>query len=234
MAKKIVFTEEMDFWLRAGWGTQAPADIAGCLGVSMPTIYRRAKEIGLKTQKEPRNKIRLSDDQLDYLVKKYKNTDNGYLAMELDISESTLHRYARRYGLKKTPAYMRQCQAEAAAASGYFARLTGRRPPKGRPFKKGEDNRPRLSYVAERMRREKLKATRRKVVAEERRRISLGLPQKTKLHLSTLPSQKVTAQRFYLRKRGYTVEGLTAYYGPDTARSKYVETKYIYFTFKSL
>ena len=75
MAKKIVFTEEMDYRLRAGWGTQAPADIAGCLGVSMPTIYRRAKEIGLKTQKEPRNKIRLSDDQLDYLVKKYKNTE---------------------------------------------------------------------------------------------------------------------------------------------------------------
>ena len=47
----------------------------------------------------------LTDKQLDYLVRHFKDTDNEYLAIRLGISETVLHRFARRFGLKEDDIY---------------------------------------------------------------------------------------------------------------------------------
>ena len=109
----------------------------------------------------PPNKLHFSDAQLDWLVKHYPNTENAELCFRLGCSESTLHRLARRFGLKKTRAYMRRTQKEAAAAAGYFAKKYGRRPPQVPPggnagsFKKGVTPLQRLGTIGERMRVQK-------------------------------------------------------------------------------
>lgn len=190
----------------------------------------------------PPNKIHFTDAQLDWLVKHYPNTENAELCFRLGCSESTLHRLARRFGLKKTRAYMRRTQKEAAAAAGYFAKKYGRRPPQVPPggnagsFKKGVTPLQRLGMIGERMRVQKSAATRRKTFQREKARVALGLPQLTRLRLgSPVERPGVTAkQRWYLRSLGYRVDGFTAYYDASTARSQRIETKYKAFKFTAI
>lgn len=131
----------------------------------------------------------------DRVVKRYANTDNFTLADSLGVSESTLRRLARRFGLKKSPAYMRKCQRETAAAAKYFRDKSGLneamkgvysenlRKGAAHQFRKGENNRQCNGDENERMRVISSAVTRRETIRRERARIKAGLPQKTKLKL---------------------------------------------------
>ena len=78
---------------------------------------------------EPRNKIVLTEKQEAYLRRHFQDTDNEYLALVLGISQTTLHRYARAWGLKKTRAHCKQMQREAAAAAKASHLANGTYPP---------------------------------------------------------------------------------------------------------
>jgi hypothetical protein len=148
----------------------------------------------------------LTDKQLDYLVRHFKDTDNEYLAMKLGISETVLHRFARRFGLKKTRAHMRQMQRETAAAAKASHLAHGTYPPKGYiiprseefRFKKGESSRKRWGRAKERRRIEKAAASRRETVQDERMRVRMGLPQLTKMKVTQQPKQQILEHRVSL------------------------------------
>ena len=174
----------------------------------------------------------LTDKQLDYLVRHFKDTDNEYLAMKLGISETVLHRFARRFGLKKTRAHMRQMQRETAAAAKASHLAHDTYPPKGYiiprseefRFKKGESSRKRWGKVKERHRIEKAAASRRETMIDERMRVRMGKPQLTKMRVTRQPHQKIL-DRSYLKKRGYILDevNVIAYWTPDTQRATRLE-----------
>lgn len=47
-----------------------------------------------------------TEEEVAWIVKHFKNTPNAVIMQRIGIGESTLHRVARRYGLKKTKRYM--------------------------------------------------------------------------------------------------------------------------------
>lgn len=196
---KNVITQEQKQYVLDHFSIENNKEIIEATGLSVTSIYRIAEKAGLKRSAAFRNEawggIKLSDKQYDYLIKHFKNTDNGYLATVLDISETSLHRLARKFGLKKSKAYLKQCQAEVAAYARYVSEKNGTKPQKGvynenlqkgkdHQFKPGENNRQRNGIANERRRLISAQVTRRETVARERRRIRLGLPQQTKLKLN--------------------------------------------------
>lgn len=174
----------------------------------------------------------LTDKQLDYLVRHFKDTDNEYLAMKLGISETVLHRFARRFGLKKTRAHMKRMQMECAMAAKASHLKHGTYPPKGYViprseefrFKKGEPSRKRLGKVKERHRIEKAAASRKETMMNERMRVRMGKPQLTKMRITRQPHQLIL-DRSYLKRRGYVIdeETMTAYWTPETHRATRLE-----------
>lgn len=186
-------------------------------------------------------KIELTEKQLQYLIRHFKDTDNGYLALELCISESTLHRFARQYGLTKTKAHCRQMSLEAAAEAKRSHLKNGTYPPKGYIIPGSEKYRFRPGHkekaVVRRKRIAKSAETRRQTVAEERARIMAGKPQQTKLRLNLHPEENIgrIKRRHYLKKRGYILneETSVAYYTPDTRRSPRLEARPDFYTFSA-
>lgn len=181
------------------FATDSNKSIIEATGLSIASIYRISAQEGIKRTGTYRDKafgkIWLTDEKYAYLTQHFKDTDNGYLATVLDISESTLHRMARRLGLKKSKSYMKRCQAETAAFAKYANEKNGTKPQKGvysenlqkgkaTQFKPGENNRQRNGKANEKRRLLRSAATRRETIAREKRRIMLGLPQKTKLKLN--------------------------------------------------
>lgn len=174
----------------------------------------------------------LTDKQLDYLVRHFKDTDNEYLAIRLGISETVLHRFARRFGLKKTKAHMRQMQHEAAAAAKASHLKHGTYPPKGHriprseefQFKKGVPSCKRWGKAKERKRLEKSAASRKETMAKERMRVRMGLPQLTKMKVARQPLQQIK-DRCYLKRCGYVLDevNLIAYWTPETRRATRLE-----------
>ncbi len=182
-------------------------------------------------------KITLTDKQLDYLVRHFKDTDNEYLAAALDISESTLHRFARQYGLTKTKAHVRQMQREAAAAAKVSHLKHGTYPPKGYIIPGSEEHRFKPGHKekasVKRRRLEKAHEARRQTVIQERMRIMRGEPQETKIRLRRQPQQKI-GDRYLLKKRGYIIDDATdtAYWTDATRRALRTEKRERYFKFK--
>lgn len=174
----------------------------------------------------------LTDKQLDYLVRHFKDTDNEYLAMKLGISETVLHRLARRFGLKKTRAHMKRMQMECAMAAKASHLAHGTYPPKGYViprseefrFKKGETPAKRLGKRRNRQRIEKAAASRMETMMDERMRVRMGKPQLTKMRVTRQPHQLIL-DRSYLKRRGYVIddESMTAYWTPETHRATRLE-----------
>ena len=190
------------------------------------------------------DKIILTDEQISWLCRHFRNTKNAKLAAKLGISESGLHRLARRYGLKKTPQFMRKTQAATTAAAKASHLKNGTYPPKGYIIPRSEEFRfgmPRAykeTPAKKRKRIEKAVQSRRETVREERIRIRWGFPQLTKMPLN--PKPRAAAEiRYYLKTRGYHVErgSMVAYYDENTNRCPFIEKRrpgdhrYIGFTF---
>ena len=189
-----------------------------------------------------KGRLKISPEQMDYLIKNFANEENFILADTLGISESSLHRYARMHGLKKSRAFMRRCQVEATAAAKYFNEVSGRNkalsekmrnggmPAKfiERRFSKGDTlwNRcPEKMRKARRLGGQSLHAT----WEEERQRARLGIAPRTKLKVGTgedkVTVKKRCSKRAYLRSRGYVIDGNIAYYDDKTKRSPFLERR---------
>ena len=187
-----------------------------------------------------KGKVLITPEQMQWLIDNFANEENFILADTLGISESTMHRYARMHGLKKSKAYMRRCQKEATDAAHYFNKISGRNKAlsekmktamsegfKACRFRKGEKNC--WETHPEKMREAKAKGglSLHQTWEEEKRRVQAGLPQKTRLRISPAATKKEmlarNSRRWYLRKRGYRIEGDTAYWNESTRRALLLE-----------
>ena len=56
----------------------------------------------------------LSEEETAWIIKHFKNTKNAEILARLNIGESTLHRCARKYGLKKSKVFLKKTQRENA------------------------------------------------------------------------------------------------------------------------
>jgi len=187
----------------------------------------------------------LTNKQETWLLNHFRHTKNDLIAEKLGISHSSLHRFARKYGLKKTKCFQSKCQRVATMAA-WESNKRNNWPPKGYKipksaeyrFKEGVTPEQRLGKKRNAERIEKSAQSRRKTVAAEKRRVLFGLPQKTKLKVVTAPKGK-SAYRYNLKKRGYIVPRAARiiYYDENTHRSPIVEqnayNKYR-FTFQEL
>ena len=180
------------------------------------------------------HKIELTEVQLAYLQKHFKNTRNDLLARKLGISESSLHRLARKYGLKKTRQFMKKTQRATADAAKASHLKHGTYPPKGYiiphsedyRFNKGETPRSRLGKRKDEARIAKAVETRKHTYKMERARALFGLERKTKLHVVKQPLKKIQT-RYYLRRRGYSIDdpAFTAYWDDNTRRALKIEAR---------
>lgn len=188
----------------------------------------------------------LTEAQIAYLVKHFKNTKNALLAEKLGISETGVHRLARKYGLKKTRQFMRKTQRATADAAKASHLKHGTYPPKGYKiprseeyqFKKGETPVQRLGKRKEAARVKKAAQTLAATRKMERARALFGLEQKTRLRVKKQPLKKIQT-RYYLRKRGYIIDdpAFVAYYDENTRRALKIEARpkqQRYYDFKPL
>ena len=178
--------------------------------------------------------IILTDGQEAWLQQHYKHTKNEEIAKRLGISITSVSRFARRRGLKKSPQFMKKCLAETAAAANRSHRLNGTYPPKGfqipnrekTQFKKGEKPIERLGAQREAERLAKCVESRKKTFKLEKARALFGLPRQTKMLVIKKPRKQIR-MRHYLKKRGYIIERCSnvAYYNSETQRSLELESR---------
>lgn len=175
--------------------------------------------------------MELTDKQKKWIIAHFRNTKNDEIMQKIGIKYSSLHRFAREHGLKKTRQFQRKCQAATAEA----ARLVNKRnnwPPKGYIIPKSEENRFKNGITPEQRLGKKKNAeriinsakARRKTVEAEKRRVLFGLPQKTKLKVISGGHNK-SAYRHVLRKRGYIIQkgARDVFYDENTNRSAKAE-----------
>lgn len=177
-------------------------------------------------------KIILSPQQERWLIRHFKHTKNDEIMSRLGLSHSTLHRFAREFGLTKSRKFMKKCQT-ATTEAAWRANRRNNWPPKGyripnsekNYFKKGITNLQRIGPKREAERIAKAAASRRETRRKERASILFGLPQKTKLKIFGNPNR--TQIRYQLKKRGYLVErgGREAIVTPQTQRHLFYEEK---------
>ena len=177
-----------------------------------------------------KDKIILTPKQEKWLAAHFKHTKNDEIVAKLGISHSTLHRIARRMGLKKSRQFLAKCQANAAAEA-YKTNRRNNWPPKGyripnaNRFKPGETSEQRLGKERNAQRIAKAAATRRATLEREKLRVRWGLEQRTKLKIGY--SKQKVSYRYALRKRGYHIDrgGDVAYIVEGTIRNEIVEQR---------
>lgn len=175
-------------------------------------------------------KINFTDEQLAWLSAHFADTKNAELAARLGCGESTLHRVARRLGLKKSREFMAGVNRASLEACWQANKGEGNHGKKNLVvhgvryrFKKGERPIDRLGAEGEAKRCEKLKATRQRLIRRERLRQKWGLPQLTNIKLGC--RKEHIPMRYALKKRGYIVSrgAKVIYYDDSTRRSAVVE-----------
>lgn len=242
--RKIELTPEQKTFLRKHFADTEKHKLAQQLGISLPVLYKYAHNMGVELP-GPANKIHLTPEQMDYLVHNFKDHENEFLAYKLGISESTLHRLARRFGLKKCQAFLKARSVEGGHTSIYYHRKRGTSfiPKKGDPvrpgsekgqFKPGVKPIERLGPIKEAERLKKAGKTRRLTYLSERFRVAHGMEQKTKLKLRTVPPGTYS-ERHYLKNRGYILDdtAMVAYWTPETRRSPRLEANPKIYSFRA-
>lgn len=177
-------------------------------------------------------KIVLTPEQEKWLKAHFRNTKNDVIMAKLGLSHSTLHRFAREYGLKKTKQFMHKCQRATADAAKASHLANGTYPPKGyriprseeHRFKPGESIKSRIGTRRWNRARKKAAEKWRKSWDEDHARATFGLPQRTALRVKQQPRQKIL-DRAYLKGRGYILDevNVVAYWTPETRRATRLE-----------
>lgn len=177
----------------------------------------------------PTNKIILTQEQEAYLRENYATVIHHTICQELGISKRTLVRLARARGLVKDMEAIEGQRVKrisevlrhkylvfgfkGTAVNGIATR-----------FKKGYNARELFGDEKFDRMHKKAVETRKKRLAEERARVTFGLPQRTRLRVKRQPKQKIL-DRFYLKKRGYILDEQNniAYYTASTQRAVRME-----------
>lgn len=222
-------------------------------GISLDALARiLAKSRGWKKDRKAvlvgnRGGRTLTEKEIKWFIKHFKHTRNADIMAKFGIGESQLHRTARKYGLKKSPQFIRKMMTEVTMYAydvcrkhGIYEETRERMRRKMRElyergeripgsFRPGQSNKDRLSPERYRECKEKMTATMNEIRRKERMRIHWGLPQKTKLRLSyngyTPEARKRSVHRHLFRKYNYIVEhgANTVYYDEFTERRLQME-----------
>ena len=70
-------------------------------------------------------KIILTPEQEEWLKNNFPNTTNAKLAEHLDISEASIHRFARKFGLTKSAEFWERNKQKAAEGTRKWFRVHG-------------------------------------------------------------------------------------------------------------
>ena len=167
-------------------------------------------------------KIKLKWGGVKWLKEHYADMKNEEICRELGISQSTMHRFARQYRLKKSKAFMaslahdgwKAAKAKGTATNYEANRIGAKRywahcKANGIPhcgFKTGESNADRFGEERWAQIKAKAHAKRCKTIARDKRRVELGLEPLTGLVRSVKMSREEIQLRNYMKKRyGYIV-----------------------------
>ena len=171
-------------------------------------------------------KVHLTDEQLEWFIRWFPVTENKRLMKASGIKESTLHRLARTYGLKKSEVGLRRILVRSAQKNkrkmeenGYYASKRGKQPSEAtmrgvqrmwEEIREGKRLSPLQSLKKHHPRKYQLwrkhkGESRKELIRKERMRAKWGLERKTRLITVVMqPYRKSqTAHRFSAKKRGY-------------------------------
>lgn len=199
--------------------------------------------------------IRLSNQKIHWLKVNYATTKNAVICEYLGIKLYKLWTLAKKYKLEKSEEFMRKVAKENSDLAqiinkkdNYAKQRENFRKAKeeGRTYKfpKGKSW---IRDMCEPERRAELLAkmseNRKRLIAEERKRIAWGFPQKTKLRVHE-QNRPRSAVKYKLRKQGYIFDKekylsdrvWIFYYNEETQRTKAEEkyTKKFHFKFIEL
>lgn len=213
------------------------SEIAAALGRTEKAVEHKKSQLRHPKPKTSKNtstqRIVLTPQLERWLIRHFKHTKNDVIMAKFGLSHSTLHRFARELGLKKTRQFIKKTQRDCTAAAIESHLRNGTYPPKGYRIPKSEENRfkpgvtpeMRLGKRKNKERIAKSAASRRETVNKELMRIRWGFNQKTKLKL--VHNRGRALYRYTLKKRGYLVErgGREAIVTESTIRSEIVEQR---------
>lgn len=189
-------------------------------------------------------KVVLTEYGEKYLRNHFPNTRNEVLMQKMDISFSTLHRFARQLGLTKTKQFMHKMQANATefALQAWKALPSAERQRRieigvknfeGHKERIWEDMRrrpllKRLSIKRQKEVIEKIRTKRNESIASDKRRILFGLPQRTKMKLVKASSAKINARLRMVKVYKWDCgRGSSDFYEKETTvRNDVLEAKY--------
>lgn len=109
--------------------TMTAPELATYFGTTKQAIYVKANKMGL--HKDQPCKIKLSQEQIWWLKRNFKDMRNEICAVYLGISVRSVVRLARFYGLEKTSQFMKDCQLHTAEKAKQSHLKNGTYPPKG-------------------------------------------------------------------------------------------------------
>ena len=162
----------------------------------------------------------LSEEDTAWIIKHYKHTKNADIMARFNIGESTLHRCARKHGLKKSKVFMKKTQRENAE-KGYKVCLDHgvyeqnaeytrkqweewKKLPRdqwpGRKVGVKPQHQPGVSTRRYNKRMKEGFEKRRQTVRRERARLVYGLEQKTSLNLTKTMTHKMSAHKHAMIK----------------------------------
>lgn len=149
----------------------------------------------------------LTEEQVLYIRRHYKDTTNRALAALVGCSRSTVCSVKKRYALSKSEDHTHLMAVSSGHAS---AEARG-----GIAL---------AEYTPEMIARRT--ETYKKTFREERARIAFGLPRKTRIKASRQPRAKCD-HRAYLKRLGYVIDdnNLIAYWTEDTHRATVLEAR---------
>lgn len=168
----------------------------------------------------------LTDEQREWLCRWFPEVENSRLMAASGMTHSTLHRFARKFGLKKSVDGMRGIKKRQSAhikrlceANGWYDSLRGKAPSEAtmlatkqmwQEIREGKRKHP-LHVVKERnparykrlMR--KKSELRKETISKERRRLDYGLPRQTRLKAVVMYpyTHRQTNHRYHALMRGY-------------------------------
>ena len=184
-----------------------------------------------------------AEQEADF-IENYPVMANWDIMCRFGMSQTTMHRFARKFGLKKDMSVIRKKQVALAVAAcranGYYDSLKGKAPSEAcreAYRKKLESGYCPMQVLKQNKRkynefRKKQSERRNEQVSSERRRLSMGLDQKTRLHLPQFNyTHTQLSSRYFAKKRGYILgdirenfgERYTIYWDEDTERSEQFE-----------
>lgn len=190
----------------------------------------------------------LTERQVSWIINHYAHTKNADIMEKYGIGESTLHRLARKYGLKKSKRYMTKTQRMATDAAHEVCRRygvyeetrrrmrqeaaerkeRGERPRNG--FQPGVTSLMRLGARRERERIRKAHASRKETIRRDRLRVRWGLEPITKMNLTpdgyTKEHHRKSSHRHVFRRFNYIVDrgSNDIYYDELTERRPLMES----------